>query len=53
MPAAWALSAPGGWARFALSIVAGLLCVAWLWRRRGDELLRFFRPADLPATPAQ
>ncbi|MCB1009313.1 MAG: oligosaccharide flippase family protein [Acidobacteria bacterium] len=51
--AAWALSAPGGWARFALSIVAGLLCVAWLWRRRGDELLRFFRPADLPATPAQ
>lgn len=42
--AAWALSPAGGWPRFALSILAGFACLAWLWHRRGAELTAFFRP---------
>ncbi len=41
---AWALSPAGSWLRFGLSALAGLTCLAWLWRRRGAELREFFRP---------
>jgi PST family polysaccharide transporter len=42
--AAWA-GGDSAWIRFALSLAAALLSLAWFWRRFGSRFVQFFRPA--------
>lgn len=50
---AWWAGGDSIWLRFALSLAAALLSLAWFWRRFGGRFLDFFGPGQTAALPGR